>query len=485
MSVPMIPNRIADSVRRECTQKTDLTPLEIEEIIGVSQWIQMMADLYGSDVFIDCLWQGRKDQAVVVAQAMPSTGKSLYSECIVGQRILRDNEPGVFYCFATEKYVSGTRAITKENVTKQQKVLPIRSRNENIIGVIILEEDISSQMNQELAAQLFRQTAEDLGETLWEVAVAETNLPSLIHEGVILSNSEYLFTYVNPTARHWFEMLHQPSPEIGVPLESVFEGVLKQVLLDAYDRGVEARELTFGDNIVLLKAISIRRGEQFKGGLILLSDITDLRQKEKQLTIKSAVIKEIHHRVKNNLQTISSLLRLQMRRTKSEAIRRAFQDSIHRIKTIALVHETLSQTGIDDIELNRTIDRVVSMLIQTVSNPEKEIQYSIEGDIVVVPSAKATPIALILNELAQNCLDHGFENRVNGYIRVRVNVIEGDIQIVIHDNGPGFDVASLTDDTLGIRIVKTLVEEDLNGRLWYETDEGTKVTFRFPFHPES
>ncbi|KUO97337.1 histidine kinase N-terminal domain-containing protein [Ferroacidibacillus organovorans] len=79
-----------------CRTKSDLNESEIEEIIRVAGHLQMMADLNGSDVFIDCLWRGREDQAVVVAQAKPSTGKSLYSEFIVGQRILRDNEPGAF-----------------------------------------------------------------------------------------------------------------------------------------------------------------------------------------------------------------------------------------------------------------------------------------------------------------------------------------------------------------------------------------------------
>jgi two-component sensor histidine kinase len=470
----------ADLIRRECEEKTDLTRLEIEEIVRVAEQLQVMADLYGSDVFIDCLLRGRTDQAVVIAQAKPNTGKSLYSEFIVGQRILRDNEPGVFYSFATGKYVTGTRAITNEKVTIQQKVLPIRYQTERVIGVIILEQDISSQVIHEQAAKLFQQTAEDLGETLWEVAVAETNLPSLIHEGVILCNSEYLFTYINPTARQWFEKLNQPSPEIGEPLDSVFSGALKELFMDAHERGVEAREFTFGNNTVLVKAICIRRGSQFKGVLMLLSDITELREKEKQLIIKSAVIKEIHHRVKNNLQTISSLLRLQMRRTKSEDIRRAFQDSIHRIKTIALVHETLSQTGIDFIELHQMIDRVVSMLIQTVSSPEKKIRYVLEMEPILLPSAKATPVALILNELVQNCLDHGFEHMDQGEIRIQARIFSDELQITVQDDGCGFDPATVPEDTLGTRIIRTLVEEDLNGQIWYEISSGTKVTFRFP-----
>ncbi|MDQ0189494.1 sensor histidine kinase [Alicyclobacillus cycloheptanicus] len=463
-----------------CQSKTDLTADEIEEVIRLAGQLQTMADLNRADVFIDCLWRGRSDQAVVVAQSKPNTGGSLYSEFIVGQRILRDNEPGVFYAFQTDKYVTGTRAITNENVTIQQKILPFHGSSGRVIGVVILEQDISSQVIQEQAARLFQQTAEDLGETLWEVAVAEINLPSLIHEGVILCNSEYLFTYINPTARQWFEKLHQPKPEIGAPLDAVFSGVLQQVLLDAHDRGVEAREFTFGDNTVLVKAISIQKHSVFKGGLILLSDITELREKERQLTIQSTVMKEIHHRVKNNLQTISSLLRLQMRRTKSEEIRAAFQDSIHRIKTIALVHERLSQSGIEFVELRQLMEAIASMLIQTARHPEKSVQYTVEADAISLPSEKATPIALILNELIQNCLDHAFEYQSGGRIYVSAGCDGGELVIVVQDNGQGWDLRT-SDDTLGTRIVETLVTEDLNGQIDYVVDGGTRVTVRFPF----
>jgi two-component sensor histidine kinase len=473
------------TIQELCSAMTDLTPEEINEVIRIESQLQVMADLYGSDVFIDCLVKDRIDQAVVVAHAQPETGPSLYSSKIVGQPILRDNEPGVFYCFSSGEYITGTRAITNETVTVEQKVLPVKSSSGKVICVIILEQDISRQVIQEQAVQLFRETAVDLGETLWEVAVAETNLPSLIHEGVILCNSEYLFTYMNPTARSWFEKVNLRSPEVGSPLSLVCFGVLDQLMRSAYEKGVEAKEFSFGDNVAMIKAISIRRGQQFKGGLILLTDVTELREKEKQLMIKSAVIKEIHHRVKNNLQTISSLLRLQMRRTTSEEIRDAFKDSIHRIKTIALVHETLSQTGIDSIELNGLVIRIVSMLIQTSRHPETDIQFDVSGDSVILLSEQATPVALVINELVQNCLDHAFNNRASGSIHIHVERATSEVLLRIQDDGTGIDLGSVEEgNTLGTRIVRTLVVEDLGGDLRYEVDGGTRVVVRFPYRSE-
>jgi two-component sensor histidine kinase/PAS domain-containing protein len=468
-----------EQIRLLAQDKTLLDSSDVDILIRVAEQLQTIADLSGCDVFIDCLVRDRPDLAVVVAQAKPATARSLYSEYIVGQLILRDNEPGVFRSFATGEYVTGTRAITNEVVTIQQKVLPIRN-GERVIGVLIMEQDISAQVEREREVELFQQTTEHLGETLWEVAVAETNLPSLIHEGVILVNSDFLFTYVNPTARACFEKLNLPSPEIGTPLWS-FHAELKQLMENACERGVVAQEFAFGENVVLIKAIVIRRAGHVKGGLLLLSDITEQRRTEKQLMIKSAVIKEIHHRVKNNLQTICSLLRLQMRRTRSEEIRRSFQDSINRIKAIALVHETLSQGSIEYVELNGMIERIVYMLLQTLAHPETEIRFRVTGESVIVPSAQATSVALIINELVQNCLNHAFDGRRSGRIEIRINKDPERIRICVEDDGHGIDLANLSEDTLGLRIVRTLVYDDLNGDLAYERCQGTRVTFRFPY----
>ena len=102
-----------ERIRELAQQEIDLEAGDIEELANTAEQLQVMADVSGSDVFIDCLCKGRLDQAVVVAQAKPNTARSLYSEYIVGQIILRDNEPGVFYSFSTGEYVTGTRAITR------------------------------------------------------------------------------------------------------------------------------------------------------------------------------------------------------------------------------------------------------------------------------------------------------------------------------------------------------------------------------------
>jgi two-component sensor histidine kinase len=473
-----------EQLRRLCREMTDLSEGDIRNLEQLNDHIQLMADLYGCDVFIDCLVRGRSDQAIVVAEAKPRTTKSLYSESLIGLRILRDNEPGVFYTFSTGKYITGTRAITDEKVTVVQKVLPIKNGN-RVIAVLIAEL-IPQPSIQEQNMQWFHETTEQPSvremahpvETLWEVAVAETNLPTLIQEGIILYNAEGLLTYANPTARRILEKWIDPTPKIGTPLSvnPSFHTLIEQ----ARHLGVESEEVRFGNHVVLVKAISIRKNNRYKGGMFLLRDVTELREKEKQLVIKSAVIKEIHHRVKNNLQSISSLLRLQMRRIKDKKSRKAFQDSISRISSIALVHETLSHDGIDHVELHKLVERMVSMMVNTMSDPEKKITYRLDVEPTVLPSGKATAVALILNELVQNCLDHAFGERESGQIEVQMKHEGSNLVMTVRDNGHGFDPAQVSKQTLGTRIVKALVEQELEGKLQYRHQQGTEVTFSFP-----
>ncbi len=417
---------------------------------------------------------------MVVAEAKPNTTRSLYSESLLGQIIIEDNEPGVFHAFRTGKYVTGTRAITNERVTVEQRVLPITNSHKKVIGTLILEQDISKQIIQEQDVQWLRTTAEQLSETLWEVAVAETNLPTLIDEGVILCNGDGLFAYVNPTAQVLFRKWGYPSPVIGTPLASLSIEVFHQLMLQAKDSGVMSQEIKVGEHTIFIKAICIKRNDQYKGVMFLLQDVTELRRKEKQLMIKSAVIKEIHHRVKNNLQTISSLLRLQMRRIDCEQSREAFRDSINRISSIALVYETLSHGDIEYVELHVLIERIVSMIVHTMSHPDKNIRFKVISEPSVLPSEKATAVTLILNELIQNAFKHAFGKQVFGMIEVQMKRQSDRLTITVRDNGCGFNPEKLTKHSLGTKIVATLIKEELGGEICYAIDRGTCITFTFP-----
>jgi two-component sensor histidine kinase len=197
------------------------------------------------------------------------------------------------------------------------------------------------------------------------------------------------------------------------------------------------------------------------------------------LLSKDATIREIHHRVKNNLQTISSLLRLQARRlTHPEAIA-AVGDSVRRIRTIALVHEALSREPGDDvtfIEIVRPLLRLAEEGLQSVDRP---VRFTVQGDGGRIPAAIATPLSVVLTELLQNAVDHGFpEGSAGGEVIVRLSNTAGRLLLTVIDNGRGVESGFKLEDAtgLGLSIVRTLVTTELDGSISMRPLTGADAT---------
>lgn len=225
-----------------------------------------------------------------------------------------------------------------------------------------------------------------------------------------------------------------------------------------------------------------------KGGcaIVILQDLTELRKKDEELLIKSVVIKEIHHRVKNNLQTIASLLRLQERRAQCGETRMVLHDCISRVNSIAIVHEYLSQQDSGLIDVAKVAKGIYQAIISSMLNPEFKLEADFQADELQLPSEKATSIALILNELLQNAIEHAFENRATGRLEVRFTEEEDAYSLAIADDGvglpEGFQITGHR--SLGLKIIKTMAESDLQGSftLTNRSEGGTLALVRIPKH---
>src|SRR5690606_14620021 len=156
------------------------------------------------------------------------------------------------------------------------------------------------------------------------------------------------------------------------------------------------------------------------------------------LLSKDATIREIHHRVKNNLQTISSLLRLQGRRLASPEAKAAIEESVRRVRSLSFVHEILSRQARDDVPLLVDVGDLARMAQESFAVPERPVRARIEGDPGVVPAAVATPLAVVLNELLQNAADHAFPAGGGGGTVVLTMHREADELLVdVADDGVG------------------------------------------------
>jgi two-component sensor histidine kinase len=317
-----------------------------------------------------------------------------------------------------------------------------------------------------------------------QLAMSESQLPSLIHEGIILFDQQDRITFVNSRAYDLLRQMGHQEPVVGQPIESICFG--KYTKEKIKENGMICDEYQIGRLCLQLKVVSIHREDKAVGGILLLRDISEIKEKDKQLMIKSAVIKEIHHRVKNNLQTIASLMRLQMRRSHSPEVEKIFRESINRISSIAIVHEILAQDGLDQIDCRDVVENIARGIVSSMVKPGQNIVIGIQGDHLYLPSSEATSIALIVNELIQNCVNHAFPDRTEGRIDVKLLQKNQFVHVSVSDNGVGISKeVDLKKGHLGLQIVETLVKEQLNGLLEFLVSEnGTTVNITFPFQKE-
>ena len=254
--------------------------------------------------------------------------------------------------------------------------------------------------------------------------------------------------------------------------------------LSAVMGGRAHRDTEFStDGVALIaRSIPLRPEGEHIGALVLVRDVTDLRRRDRELITKDATIREIHHRVKNNLQTVAALLRLQARRIEAPEAKAALEEAVHRVGSIAIVHETLSQAVEEDVDFDEIADRLCGMVAEVTAMAGR-VRIRRQGSFERLPSETATPLAMVLTEVLQNAVEHGYdadrslqhrstepgdlEGEASGTITVEVARRGDRLEVAVVDDGRGLpDGFTLDGSTnLGLSIVRTLVESELGGRL--------------------
>ena len=241
---------------------------------------------------------------------------------------------------------------------------------------------------------------------------------------------------------------------------------------------VEARGAT-----VLFRALPLRPGGEPLGALVLVRDVTEVRRRDRQLLSKDATIREIHHRVKNNLQTVAALLRLQARRVDTPDARTALEESVRRISSIALVHETLSLSLDERVDFDGILDRLLGMLSE-VADAGSRVELRRTGSFGVVPATVATPMVMVLTEVVQNAVEHAFAGGRSGSVTVSAQRRTRSLDVSVTDDGRGLPGGFSLDDSdrLGLQIVRTLVQSELRGTIELRpcSSGGTEAVLRVP-----
>jgi len=423
-------------LRELCNAHTSLSEPDIAQLESIAVNLPIIAELVKADVFIDCITRDR-NAAIVVAEAKPPGHPSMYKHSVVGELALRENEPAALRTLEIGMPTRDLKAITQENMTVKQNVVAIKNKQEKTIAVLIMEEDVTERVIQNKQMEVLAETAEQLSETLLTFMEDERTITNYVNDAIVIFDRYGRATYSNPVAYELYKKLGYKDHIIGMHFNNlVLDGtIFKNNILE---QDYHMKDVDIGDLSLQVKYAVMKHKKILSGMIMLIKDITDVKEKEKELILKSVAIREIHHRVKNNLQTIASLLRLQSRRIDNETVKKYFQESINRILSIAITHEILAQKGVDNVDIKTIISRIKESALDYELILNKNITLNIIGDNLIIDSDKATSIALVVNELLQNCFQYAFKEKSVGSIEVWIQKGSMYSSIFIIDNGGGF-----------------------------------------------
>jgi len=484
-----------------------LAPSDVDWLHAlVSDW-QLLADLSFADLV---LWARLPDQSwIVLAQMRPTTGPTAFPDDIVGSVRPAGDRP---FLEAARR----DRRICREGDPEWSRGVPVRHEtipvvnDGRFIAVIERSTNLSSARTPSRLDIAYLKAADDLAQM-----VAAGLFPSpgeepvlvrspRVGDGLLRLNRAGRVTYASPNALSAYRRLGLTADlagkELG-PLTALLcaSGQARDdsLMLTASGRAHMETEIDANGSVVQLRTIPLVVNGARSGALILLRDVTELRHRERELLTKDATIREIHHRVKNNLQTVAALLRLQARRLSAPEARIALEEAVRRVGSIAIVHETLSHAPEEVVDFDDIAGRVATMAGE-LSALESRVTPSLRGRFGMLPASIATPLALVLTELIQNALQHGLarpsadagyadDPPVIGTLLVTARREAGRLAVSVADNGTGLPADFDLDRTvsLGLQIVRTLVVAELGGSLDIGPHDGggTLVQVELPIQP--
>ena len=461
-------------------QLTDLERDDIDRLLRlIGEW-GLLADLSFADLLLHV--QDRDGRWYVVAHVRPATGQTIYIQDYVGSPATGAELPLLQKAHDTGEICEGEVQMESVPDPVRFMAVPVKA-GERVIAVLTREASSrSSRQPGELERHYvgcFQQFASMIAEGTFPFSgpVADSSAAPRVGDGVMVLDGEARVRFGSPNAVSHLHRVGIGANAVGMrlaelgfndsPVRLAFETQLP--VIEEFE---QAPDVTFLARCMPILSTGAAGTPEVSGGLLLLRDVSEVRKRDKLLLSKDATIREIHHRVKNNLQTISSLLRLQGRRLTSEEAKAAVAESVRRIRTIALVHETLSREPGDDVAFLEIVRPLLRLAEEGLQSPDRPVRFTVQGEGGRLPSTIATPLSVVLTELLQNAVDHGFpEGSAGGDVVVVLdNVADGDhgnlkIRVINDGRGldPGFDLKGATG--LGLSIVRTLVTTELAGSI--------------------
>ena len=322
----------------------------------------------------------------------------------------------------------------------------------------------------------------------YQISISAFNPSPRVGDGFIRLNKDGKVIYASPNGRSAFSRLGWEGELEGISFAEIANTSSDENLeiLNEKIRSNKVSQIVLEGlgGVIEITLLPLLNSGLRIGSVVLLHNVTEIRRRERELLLKDATIKEIHHRVKNNLQTVSALLRLQARRVEDIGARGALDEAVRRISSIALVHETLSASGKDQVDFDSVVDSLIAHATElALRTPRNSAEISVKrlGSIGELNPKIATPLSLIITELVANAIEHGLANS-GSKVDVIFSRTGSSCVVKIEDDGAGLpDGFSIKDSSnLGLQIVRTLTENELKGILELtSSDKGTTAQLRF------
>ncbi|WP_298868127.1 sensor histidine kinase [uncultured Microbacterium sp.] len=455
---------------------------------------QLLADLASADIV---MWIQTADGSfIAVAHSRPSGAATLFYRDIVGEKVRPQWRTQVQAAFESGEIVDSSSPDWFEETPTRVRAVPIlRKKQEHVVlGVITRHTNLGEARMPSRQQISFDECANDLFRMITSGEFPDLSAPTAprrgaprASDGLLRLDVDGITTFASPNALSAFnrmgfddelegESLAEVTTRIVPPSRQVDESLPVVVTGRApWRTDMEARGVT-----VSLRAIPLRDHGTRIGAIVLCRDVSELRHQEQELITKDATIREIHHRVKNNLQTVASLLRIQARRTRSEDAREALTQAMRRVEAIAVVHDTLASGLSQTVDFDEVFDRVLKLVAEVAAAPNTRARTQLEGRFGMLPSEYATPLALALTEVVTNAVEHGLAGQ-EGIVRIEATRTDEQLRVTVTDTGLGLPEGRVGQG-LGTQIVRTLIQGELSGSIeWQGSEgEGTQVTIEIP-----
>lgn len=471
-----------ERIKQICQEQTDLKETDIAYLVSKADELVTDSSYLNDDVFIDVKNIYTANNAVVIFHKKPKTGHSLYEKSVVGSEAHWQNEPGVIRTLQTGMPSIGLSARSQEGLAIYQTVFPI-TRENRVIGTLIIESDISRMPSQ----FILKKRLPDNVYELYEQTMAERfALLTCIDDAALVFDRDGYLIYANKIANDIYcQQLGYLDSIKGMHYDNL---VLDSLQFDALwrfdvqkDQEYDPVEVQYGTYSFSIKRHIIKEDNVL---VMVYKDITKLRKVESQLLTQVTSLREMNHRVKNNLQTVVSLLRLQAQQSKEKETQKALYGGVNRVLSIASMHDLLSSKYEDDILIETLLKKVAENVQRCfMGHLDIKVVYHIEENIFL-DSSRATALALIVNELLQNSYDHAFQKRSqrDPQIHLQLTSKNGITVVSIKDNGSGYNTSTeVPGKHLGLLLVSRFVQSKLSGKLQIHSDDNgtvTKISFK-------